>query len=186
MSLRLFMNCVLHWFPTSKNIFFKKIIKYFPSLLFIKSGENKLIFVFFLNRSTDLSPDLLTKWYKWRACEIERQCGIVDYAVGLINIGKDRNIIDLENLLFELETLDDLVYKVGLEFLSLSEVRKLTDLEKVKLLMSKSSESKFVDDLKDKVLPFIKRKEKYFVRTEFNLQFSIFLSFNLISNSNLI
>lgn len=113
-------------------------------------------------KSTDLSPDLLTKWYKWRACEIERQCGIVDYAVGLINIGKDRNIIGLENLLFELETLDDLVYKVGLEFLSLSEVRKLTDLEKVKLLMSKSSESKFVDDLKDKVLPFIKRKEKYF------------------------
>ncbi|XP_043477356.1 neuroblastoma-amplified sequence-like [Leptopilina heterotoma] len=112
-------------------------------------------------RSTDLSPDLLTKWYKWRACEIERQCGIVDYALGLINIGKDRNIFGLENLLFELETLDDLVYKVRLEFLSLSEVKKLTDLEKVKLLMSKSSESKFVNDLKDKVLPFIKRKEKY-------------------------
>ena len=106
---------------------------------------------------------MLQKWYKWRAYEIERGSGIVDYALGLINIGKCRHIPGLESLLFELETLDDLVYKVGLEFLSLSEVEKLTDLEKIKLLMSKSDESTFVYDVKNKVLPYVKRREKYLV-----------------------
>lgn len=87
----------------------------------------------------------------------------MDYALGLINIGKGRNIPGLESLLCELENLDDLVYKVELEFLSLSEVEKLTDLEKIKLLMSKSQESTFVHDVKNNVLPFVKRREKYLV-----------------------
>ena len=106
---------------------------------------------------------MLKKWYKWKACEIERHCGIVDYALGLINIGRSKNIPGLESLLFELETLDDLIYKVGLEFLSLSEVEKLSDLEKIKLLMSKAVESTFIYDLKNNVLPFLKRKQKCLV-----------------------
>ena len=119
----------------------------------------------YIYRNKELTQDLLQKWYKDRAYEIEHNCRLVDNALALINIGKSHNIIGLESLLFELETLDDLVYKVGLEDLSLTQIEKLNDLEKIKLLMSKSDEKNFVTNIKNMLLPYSRRRKRYIVST---------------------
>ncbi|XP_012141773.2 NBAS subunit of NRZ tethering complex isoform X2 [Megachile rotundata] len=112
-------------------------------------------------RDTLLTPELLRQWYESRAYEIERHSCIVDNALQLIKIAKSHNIPGLENLLLDLETLDDLIYKVYLEDLSLDQLQKLSNLEKIKLLMSKTTERSFVDDINNFLLPFIKRRHQY-------------------------
>ncbi|XP_053978605.1 NBAS subunit of NRZ tethering complex-like isoform X1 [Hylaeus volcanicus] len=112
-------------------------------------------------KDTLLTTELLQKWYKSRAYQIERNSYLVDNALQLIKIAKSHNINGLENLLLDLETLDDLIYKVYVEDLSLDHLQKLTDLEKIKLLMSMTTEKSFVDDIKNFVLPFIKRRHQY-------------------------
>lgn len=88
---------------------------------------------------------------------------MVDNALQLIQIAKSHNINDMENLLLNLETLDDLVYKVYLENMSLREIEKLNNLEKIKLLMSTSTEINFIENIKNLLLPFIKRRHQYLV-----------------------
>nr|XP_033341499.1 neuroblastoma-amplified sequence-like isoform X1 [Megalopta genalis] len=112
-------------------------------------------------RNTLLTPELLQKWYESRAYQIERNSYMVDNALQLIKIAKSHNINGLESLLLDLETLDDLIYKVYIEDLSLDELQKLSNLDKIKLLMSTTTEKSFVDDLKNFVLPFIKRRHQY-------------------------
>ncbi|KAJ8683328.1 hypothetical protein QAD02_019120 [Eretmocerus hayati] len=112
-------------------------------------------------RNVDFSLDLIQRWYTDRACEIEQESRLVDNALALANIGKSHNISGLESLLFHLETLDDLVYRVGLEDLSLAQIEKLNDLEKIKLLMTKSNEKNFVNDIKCMLLPYARRKKRY-------------------------
>ncbi|XP_043281636.1 neuroblastoma-amplified sequence-like [Venturia canescens] len=112
-------------------------------------------------RNTELTQELLRKWYQTRAYQIERDSCIVDNALELIRIGKSHNISGLEPLLIELETLDDLVYKIHLEDKSLAQLEKLSDLEKVELLMSTSNERNFVNNIRNYILPFAQRKVKY-------------------------
>ncbi|XP_011879378.1 PREDICTED: neuroblastoma-amplified sequence-like isoform X2 [Vollenhovia emeryi] len=112
-------------------------------------------------RNTQLTPDLLQKWYKTRAYEIEKNSSLVDNALQLVKIGKSHNINDLEDLLLELETLDDLVYIVDLEDMSLDKLEKLSNMEKIKLLMSTSNEVTFAENIKNLLLPFIKRRHQY-------------------------
>lgn len=112
-------------------------------------------------RNVLLTPELLQKWYESRAYQIERNSCMIDNALQLIKIAKLHNINGLDNLLLDLETLDDLVYKVYLEDLSLDQLQKLCKLEKIKLLMSMTTEKSFVDDIKSFVLPFIKRRHQY-------------------------
>lgn len=100
-----------------------------------------------------------------RAYEIEKNSSMVDNALQLIKIAKSHNINGLEDLLLDLETLDDLVYKVYLEDMSLYKLEKLTNVEKIKLLMSTSTELNFVESIRNLLLPFIKRRHQYLVRT---------------------
>lgn len=118
---------------------------------------------YFLFRNTQLTPDLLQKWYKTRAYEIEKNSFLVDNALQLVKIGKSHNINGLENLLLEFETLDDLVYIVHLEDMPLDKLEKLSNMEKIKLLMSTSNEANFVENIKILLLPFIKRRHQYLV-----------------------
>ncbi|XP_066584629.1 NBAS subunit of NRZ tethering complex-like isoform X2 [Prorops nasuta] len=112
-------------------------------------------------RTTDLTCELLRKWYKSRAYQIERNSFMTDNALELIKIAISHNINGLEHLILDLETLDDLVYKVYLEEITLDLIEKLTDIEKIKLLMSKIDEKNFIDNIKDLLLPFIRRNHKY-------------------------
>lgn len=82
----------------------------------------------------------------------------------LVKIGKSHNIKGLEDLLLELETLDDLVYRVHLEEMPLDKLEKLNNMEKIKLLMSTSNEDNFVENIKNLLLPFIRRRHEYLVR----------------------
>ncbi|XP_012278109.1 neuroblastoma-amplified sequence isoform X2 [Orussus abietinus] len=112
-------------------------------------------------RNTHFTRELLQRWYTSRAYQIERNCCMVDNALELVRIGKSRNIPGLENLLLDLETLDDLVYKIRLEKMSLTQLEKLSDLEKITLFMSTSDETNFVANIKNSVLSFLRRKHKY-------------------------
>lgn len=120
-------------------------------------------------RNSQLTPELLQKWYKMRAYEIEKNSSMVDNALQLIKIAKSHNINGMEDLLLDLETLDDLVYKVYLEDMSLYELEKLSDMEKIKLLMNTSTELNFVENIRNLLLPFIKRKHQYLVRYSYAL-----------------
>ncbi|XP_019696196.1 neuroblastoma-amplified sequence-like isoform X1 [Harpegnathos saltator] len=112
-------------------------------------------------KNTQLTPELLQKWYKMRAYEIEKNSSMVDNALQLIKIAKAHKINGMEDLLLDLETLDDLVYKVYLENISLYELEKLSNVKKIKLLMSTSTESNFVENIRNLLLPFIKRRHQY-------------------------
>ncbi|EZA57952.1 Neuroblastoma-amplified sequence [Ooceraea biroi] len=112
-------------------------------------------------RNAQLTPDLLQKWYKTRAYEIEKNSSMVDNALRLVKIAKSHNISGIEDLLLDLETLDDLVYKVCLEEMSLDQLEKLSNVEKIKLLMSTSAEANFVENIRNLLLPFIKRRHQY-------------------------
>lgn len=79
----------------------------------------------------------------------------------LIEIAKSHNINGVEDLLLDLKTLNDLVYNVYLEDMSLDKLEKLSNIERIKLLMSTSTEVNFVENIKKFLLPFIKRRHQY-------------------------
>ncbi|XP_063995592.1 NBAS subunit of NRZ tethering complex-like [Diachasmimorpha longicaudata] len=112
-------------------------------------------------RNTELTMTLLTKWYKSRANQIERDSCIVENALELIKIGKSHRINGLEDLLVELETLNDLIYKIYLEDMSLVQLEKLSELQKVQLLMSRTTEGSFINDIRSYLLPFLYRRQEY-------------------------
>ncbi|KAM0725693.1 NBAS subunit of NRZ tethering complex [Formica fusca] len=112
-------------------------------------------------RNTQLTLDLLQKWYKTRAYEIEKNSALVDNALQLIEIAKSHNINGVEDLLLNLKTLSDLVYNIYLEDMSLDKLEKLNNIERIKLLMSTSTEINFVENIKKFLLPFIKRRHQY-------------------------
>lgn len=119
------------------------------------------MYLYFVFRNVQLTPDLLQKWYKTRAYEIEKNSALIDNALQLIKIAKSHNINGVENLLLDLETLNDLVYNVYLEDMSLDKLEKLNNIERIKLLMSTSTEINFVENIKKFLLPFIKRRHQY-------------------------
>ncbi|GLH06021.1 Neuroblastoma-amplified sequence [Gryllus bimaculatus] len=107
-----------------------------------------------------LSQELLSEWYKWRAHCIEKRSCMVDHALSLVKLAQARNIIGLEELYGQLLTLESLVYDVHLEDISLQALQKMTDLEKAKLLLSKSTEATFVRDVQNILRPFLVQCEK--------------------------
>ncbi|KAF7386326.1 hypothetical protein HZH68_013458 [Vespula germanica] len=132
---------------------------------FIQDDQSQLLYEtdpsLDIYKNAQLTPNLLQKWYRCRACEIEKISFMVENALELIRIGKLHNINNLEDLLIDLETLDDLVYKVYLDDMSLDKLEKLNNLEKIKLLMTGSEENNFVNNIQNLILPFIKRRNKY-------------------------
>ncbi|XP_046403983.1 neuroblastoma-amplified sequence-like [Ischnura elegans] len=110
--------------------------------------------------SSPLTPEGLAAWYSERACQIETRSKMVDHAITLVKLGRERNVLGLDILHGELLTLETLVYEVGMENISLSDVQKKTNLEKAQLLMQKTTESSFVRDMKYLLMPFLVRCEK--------------------------
>ncbi|KAG8230150.1 hypothetical protein J437_LFUL010401, partial [Ladona fulva] len=123
--------------------------------ILFEEGDHLMKFV-----SDHLTSDMLTAWYIERACQIELRSKMVDYAIILVKMGRERNVKGLESLHNELLTLETLVYEAGFEEISLSNLQNKNKLEKAKLLMQKSTESTFVHDIKCLLLPFLVRSEK--------------------------
>lgn len=88
---------------------------------------------------------------------------VSEYALILVRLGKSFNVKGLEKLLFQLETLDDIIYKVGLEETRLAEIETLTEVQKFHLLMAHSTPKNFISKIKTLLLPYTRRKDEYLV-----------------------
>ncbi|XP_039190737.1 neuroblastoma-amplified sequence isoform X2 [Crotalus tigris] len=111
-------------------------------------------------RATDLSIDLVTDWYWKRAEEIENYSMQVDSALSLVRLGMERNIPGLRSLCDDLVTLETLVYETGCDItLKLKELQQMENIEKLRLLMSNSSEDRYVKNAYQWMVPFLHRCE---------------------------
>ncbi|XP_026530082.1 neuroblastoma-amplified sequence [Notechis scutatus] len=111
-------------------------------------------------RATDLSINLVTNWYWKRAEEIENYSMQVDCALSLVRLGMERNIPGLRSLCDDLVTLETLVYETGCDItLKLKDLQQMENIEKLRLLMSKSSEDRYVKNAYQWMVPFLHRCE---------------------------
>ncbi|KAJ6653763.1 hypothetical protein lerEdw1_008735 [Lerista edwardsae] len=84
----------------------------------------------------------------------------VDCALSLIRLGVERNISGLRTLCDNLVTLETLVYETGADItLSLKDLQQMKDIEKLRLLMVKSSDERYVKDAYQWMVPFLHRCE---------------------------
>ncbi|XP_063549140.1 NBAS subunit of NRZ tethering complex-like [Cydia strobilella] len=131
------------------------------------------------NWSEDSSPDSetaaanddITQWYDKRAREIEAKSGLASHALTLATLAADAGgVPGLDSLIFHLLTLDVLLYDLNVEGVTLEQLEKLSALETCELLMKMSTPKTFVADLKQFVIPFLKRYETLTKRADCVLQ----------------
>ncbi|XP_013421684.1 neuroblastoma-amplified sequence [Lingula anatina] len=112
-------------------------------------------------RGEQLTKGQVRDWYAYRACEIERWSRLVDNALEMVNQAMERNVEGLENLHDDLKNLELLVYDAHVDdSVTFDQFKKMTDIEKLRLLMSKSSEEMYEKNLKKWMLPFLKRCDR--------------------------
>ncbi|CAH0724513.1 unnamed protein product, partial [Brenthis ino] len=131
------------------------------------------------NWSEDTPPEIeegysegeVAKWYETRARQIEQRSGLASHALALVaagawlgaapeGAGTDPGVwAGLRHLHFHLLTLDTLLYDINVEDVTLSELENMSHLDTCKLLMKMSTHATFVSDLKQYVIPFLKRYE---------------------------
>ncbi|KAL0278174.1 UNVERIFIED_CONTAM: hypothetical protein PYX00_000069 [Menopon gallinae] len=116
-----------------------------------------------------LTPELVEEWYIRRIYEIEKNTGLVEYALSFASLSRERNVKALDLLLFNLQTLHCLVYVVQDQEITLSKLETLTELEQAKLLLSKTKKNTFVKDLCNIIHPFALRCEKQGSTTFYSL-----------------
>ncbi|CAG2069279.1 unnamed protein product, partial [Timema podura] len=85
----------------------------------------------------NLTREAVSSWYSARVSQVESRSCLVDHALALVKLAQERNITGLDILHHQLLLLDTLVYSVNLEHMTLAALQKLSELDKVKLLMSK-------------------------------------------------
>ncbi|XP_023558187.1 neuroblastoma-amplified sequence isoform X2 [Octodon degus] len=113
-------------------------------------------------RTTQLGVEEVMGWYQSRAEEIERHAGQVDCALSLVRLGMERQIPGLLLLCDNLVTLETLVYEAGCDAaLTLEELQRMEDIEKLRLLMSSCSEDSYVTSAYQWMVPFLHRCEKH-------------------------
>ncbi|XP_052739623.1 NBAS subunit of NRZ tethering complex [Bicyclus anynana] len=111
------------------------------------------------NETASMESDLAA-WYEKRARDIEERSGLVSYSLALVSIATVSGGVEkLDNIIFHLLTLDTLVYDINVEGVTLAELEKMSNLEVCKLLMKMSTPATFVSDLKQYMIPFLKRYE---------------------------
>ncbi|XP_054589706.1 NBAS subunit of NRZ tethering complex isoform X1 [Nothobranchius furzeri] len=107
------------------------------------------------------SIDLLTDWYQSRAQDIDSCSRQVDCALSLVRLGKEREIPGLEQLCDDLVTMETLVYETSCDLnLTLKDLRQLSHIEKLGLLMKNSSPERYVKDAFQWMVPFLHRCER--------------------------
>ncbi|XP_014245008.1 neuroblastoma-amplified sequence-like [Cimex lectularius] len=114
------------------------------------------------------SGKVFTEWYIFRALHIEELCQIVDNAIQLLVLGKQRNIQGLDDLHSNMTTLEALVYDLEID-ISYKEFSQLSSLEKATLFMKNTSDAIFVPKMIKYVFPFFERIEHKFPGEKLNL-----------------
>ncbi|XP_013359802.1 PREDICTED: neuroblastoma-amplified sequence isoform X2 [Chinchilla lanigera] len=113
-------------------------------------------------RTAQLAVEEAMDWYQRRAEEIEHHAGQVDCALSLVRLGMERQIPGLLLLCDNLVTLETLVYEAGCDVaLTLEELQRMEDIEKLRLLMSSCSEDNYVTSAYQWMVPFLHRCEKH-------------------------
>lgn len=113
-------------------------------------------------RTVDLTKELLTQWYSQRAREIENLSCCVENALELVKLGRERNVQGLEKLHDDLVIMETLIYECYLDKpLSFQELENMRDNDRLQLLMSMSTESTFIKDVKQWLIPFLQCCDKY-------------------------
>ncbi|CAG4950476.1 unnamed protein product [Parnassius apollo] len=106
-------------------------------------------------------------WYEQRAREVEQRSGLASHALALVTIAAVGGAVPgLDRILFHLLTLVTLLYDLNLEGVALADLEPLTPLETCTLLMKMSTPATFVSDLKQYVIPYLKRYENLTQRSD--------------------
>ncbi|ELT90143.1 hypothetical protein CAPTEDRAFT_162693 [Capitella teleta] len=129
--------------------------------------EDSASFLYDLNpefkkfRGLRLSAQQVGEWYKLRALEIECLSCQVDNSLSLIRNAQQRNIKGLESLQDDFVVMETLVYEclVGTEF-TFAQLLKMSNIEKLKLMMSLSSTEMYTKNLHRWLLPFLQRVDE--------------------------
>ncbi|XP_050344688.1 NBAS subunit of NRZ tethering complex-like [Nymphalis io] len=100
----------------------------------------------------------LAPWLERRARAIERRSGLASHALQLLRARADEP--SLQRVLFLLRTLDTLLYDLNVEGVSLDDLETMSNLDICKLLMKKSTRATFIADLKQFLVPFMRRYEE--------------------------
>ncbi|KAM7430043.1 hypothetical protein ABFA07_019200 [Porites harrisoni] len=117
-----------------------------------------------------LTSGVVANWYRNRACEMESLSKQIDNSLELIKLGMERGIKGLEDLHDDLVTLEVLVYDSCADvYLTLKAFQSMTELEKLRMLLRKSTEESFIGDFKRWVLPFLHRLGKRKKKSQINL-----------------
>ncbi|XP_053611454.1 NBAS subunit of NRZ tethering complex-like isoform X2 [Plodia interpunctella] len=115
---------------------------------------------------SDASEDFAI-WYTKRAKQIEERSGLASHALTLVTIATVGGAVPgLDNLMFYLLTLDTLIYDINVEGVTLADIEAMSPLDTCKMLMKMSTPATFVADLKQFVIPFLKRYENLTQRAE--------------------
>ncbi|KAI5631323.1 secretory pathway protein sec39 domain-containing protein [Phthorimaea operculella] len=102
----------------------------------------------------------ISAWYEKRAREMQDRCGLITHSVALVTIATVSGKIEgLESITFHLRTLMTLIYCVNLEDVTLDQLEKMTVLDTCKLMMQNTSPETFLEDLKNYVIPHLKRAD---------------------------
>ncbi|PZC73232.1 hypothetical protein B5X24_HaOG209879 [Helicoverpa armigera] len=113
------------------------------------------------------ASDDIVKWYDKRAREIEERSGLVSHALTLVTLATIGGGVEgLDDIMFHLLTLDVLIYDINIEGVTLDQVQKMSILETCTILMKMSTPLTFVSDLKQFVIPFLKRCENLSKRND--------------------
>lgn len=118
----------------------------------------------------ELSVEGVQKWYHNRSVEIENMTGLVDIALNFAELAIVNGCKNMNELIENLRTLFTLVYKCSKcsgntrdesTFYTLEYVAKLSDFERLELIMSHAYESGhefYVKNLQEWLLPFVSRQ----------------------------
>ena len=103
----------------------------------------------------------LEEWFTTRMFEIDETSRQVDISCDLIDLGIKRGLDNLKKYKNDLETLKILTYKINIDSpLTLKHFRELEELSKIRLLMSKTTDERFIKDYKLYLMPYLNKIKK--------------------------
>ncbi|CAH1796434.1 unnamed protein product [Owenia fusiformis] len=112
-------------------------------------------------RTEKLPESLIADWYRLRACEMEKYGGQLHHALELVELARERNVQGLELLTDDLTSMEVLVYDCGEEeAVTFESFSAMTNLEKLQLIMSSSSDEMYLKNIQRWMVPFLKRCDK--------------------------
>ncbi|CAG7816117.1 unnamed protein product [Allacma fusca] len=113
--------------------------------------------------------EYICHWYECRVRQIESLTGLTNLSLDLSRLGVERNITKLQNLLENLETVETLVYDIRITDMSLEKLERLSNIEKVELLMSTAKEDSYIENFRLFALPFLNYCERREPGSKFTL-----------------